>query len=305
MRSPSPRSSTRSSASCTSSRKSPARCISTCSRLRRWRSLWRTSRSRRRRRWTSSLPAEVHGKGCQVEYLIRKGVPFLEIIRCADEIQADMIVCGTHGRTGLKHALFGSVAEKVVRKAALPGPERPAPRAQVRDARRRRLEPQSMMRIDDSNLKTKVSAFPDNARRLPDEGRARRRPLRRQGQVPPQPRRQLLPGVARRHAPQGPRHGAADRRRRVHRGGVGGGRAPDGGAPDQGHAARSTTRTCATASSTRTSKSRAPRTSPACRHARSATTRTASSTARSPRRARLRQAVRTPPARLPFPLDQL
>jgi len=29
-------------------------------------------------------------------------------------------VCGTHGRTGLKHLLFGSVAEKVVRLAPCP-----------------------------------------------------------------------------------------------------------------------------------------------------------------------------------------
>ena len=31
-----------------------------------------------------------------------------------------MIVCGTHGRTGLKHLIFGSVAEKVVRKSPCP-----------------------------------------------------------------------------------------------------------------------------------------------------------------------------------------
>ena len=65
------------------------------------------------------LPQDVRAR-IQTQYLIRKGVPFLEIVRCADQIGADMIVCGTHGRTGLKHALFGSVAEKVVRKAACP-----------------------------------------------------------------------------------------------------------------------------------------------------------------------------------------
>ena len=58
--------------------------------------------------------------GVEVESMIRKGVPFLEIIRCAEEVGADVIVCGTHGRTGLKHALFGSVAEKVVRKSPCP-----------------------------------------------------------------------------------------------------------------------------------------------------------------------------------------
>jgi nucleotide-binding universal stress UspA family protein len=35
-------------------------------------------------------------------------------------MQADMIVIGTHGRSGLPHALLGSVAEKVVRTASCP-----------------------------------------------------------------------------------------------------------------------------------------------------------------------------------------
>ncbi len=65
------------------------------------------------------LPEEVRGT-IETECMTRKGVPFLEIIRCAKAIRADVIVCGTHGRTGLKHALFGSVAEKVVRKAPCP-----------------------------------------------------------------------------------------------------------------------------------------------------------------------------------------
>lgn len=65
------------------------------------------------------VPADARAR-LKVEYLIRKGPPFLEIIRCAQEVNADMIVCGTHGRSGLKHALFGSVAEKVVRKATCP-----------------------------------------------------------------------------------------------------------------------------------------------------------------------------------------
>jgi len=45
------------------------------------------------------------------------GAPFVEIVRLAREGAYDLIVMGTHGRTGLKHALLGSVAEKVVRKA--------------------------------------------------------------------------------------------------------------------------------------------------------------------------------------------
>lgn len=65
------------------------------------------------------VPADMKDK-VEFEYLIRKGVPFLEIVRCAEQEKVGMIVVGTHGRTGLKHAIFGSVAEKVVRKAPCP-----------------------------------------------------------------------------------------------------------------------------------------------------------------------------------------
>ena len=51
---------------------------------------------------------------------VRRGVEFREIIEAARDHEADLIVMGTHGRTGLAHALLGSVAEKVVRKAPCP-----------------------------------------------------------------------------------------------------------------------------------------------------------------------------------------
>ena len=51
---------------------------------------------------------------------VRTGTPFLEIINYAKELPADLVVMGTHGRTGLKHMLIGSVAEKVVRKSPCP-----------------------------------------------------------------------------------------------------------------------------------------------------------------------------------------
>ena len=49
-----------------------------------------------------------------------EGYPFVEIIRYAKEHAIDLIVMGTHGRTGIPHLLMGSVAENVVRKSACP-----------------------------------------------------------------------------------------------------------------------------------------------------------------------------------------
>ena len=64
--------------------------------------------------------AEISARVKDVEKLVLRGVPFVEIIRTAKEKNADMIVIGTHGRTGIDHMLFGSTAEKVVRKASCP-----------------------------------------------------------------------------------------------------------------------------------------------------------------------------------------
>lgn len=54
------------------------------------------------------------------ESFVVPGIPFDEVIKKADEVSADLIVMGTHGRTGLDHVLFGSTAEKVVRKSTVP-----------------------------------------------------------------------------------------------------------------------------------------------------------------------------------------
>ncbi len=48
------------------------------------------------------------------------GAPFVEIVRYATENNIDLIVLGTHGRTGLRHVLLGSVAERVLRQATCP-----------------------------------------------------------------------------------------------------------------------------------------------------------------------------------------
>ena len=67
-------------------------------------------------RWSAEVAAQVK----DVEKMVVRGVPFVEIIRTAKEKNADLIVIGTHGRTGIDHMLFGSTAEKVVRKASCP-----------------------------------------------------------------------------------------------------------------------------------------------------------------------------------------
>lgn len=61
--------------------------------------------------------AEVLGP---VETRSRFGSPAQEIVNLAAEEAIDLIVMGTHGWTGLKHVLVGSVAENVVRTAACP-----------------------------------------------------------------------------------------------------------------------------------------------------------------------------------------
>ncbi len=69
-----------------------------------------------------NLLAEVDTKGVTVEASVsdRFGVPHVEIIEEAGLRNIDLIVLGTHGRTGISHALLGSVAEKVVRLAPCP-----------------------------------------------------------------------------------------------------------------------------------------------------------------------------------------
>lgn len=58
--------------------------------------------------------------GVPIRTLVRQGEPFALVNKVAEEIGADLIIMGTHGRTGIPRALIGSVAEKVVRTAHVP-----------------------------------------------------------------------------------------------------------------------------------------------------------------------------------------
>jgi nucleotide-binding universal stress UspA family protein len=55
-----------------------------------------------------------------VKTVIKTGKPFIEIIETAKEEDVDIIIIATHGHSGVEHILFGSTAEKVVRKAPCP-----------------------------------------------------------------------------------------------------------------------------------------------------------------------------------------
>lgn len=58
--------------------------------------------------------------GVHVETRIVTGIPYEDIVRVGTELPADLIIMGTHGRSGVSHLLLGSVAEKVVRRAPCP-----------------------------------------------------------------------------------------------------------------------------------------------------------------------------------------
>jgi glycine betaine transporter len=66
------------------------------------------------------LAERFRSRGVKIQPLFREGVPFVEILKAADELAVDLIVMATHGRTGLAHVMIGSVAQRVVQKAKCP-----------------------------------------------------------------------------------------------------------------------------------------------------------------------------------------
>lgn len=56
----------------------------------------------------------------RVAYVLKEGEPVTEILQTAQETHGDLIVMGTHGRTGVGRLLMGSVAESVLRRAPCP-----------------------------------------------------------------------------------------------------------------------------------------------------------------------------------------
>jgi nucleotide-binding universal stress UspA family protein len=67
--------------------------------------------------------------GTKIQTHLVEGIPYREVVRMTDELRGDLIVMGTHGRTGIRHLLLGSVAERVVRSAHVPVITVPTPKA--------------------------------------------------------------------------------------------------------------------------------------------------------------------------------
>jgi nucleotide-binding universal stress UspA family protein len=76
------------------------------------------------RLWIAQQLAErveaTTARGIVARYLLRTGAAAEEIGRAATDQAADLVVVGTHGRTGINRMLIGSVAERVVRIAPCP-----------------------------------------------------------------------------------------------------------------------------------------------------------------------------------------
>ena len=62
-----------------------------------------------------NIPADL-----QSEVVILYGKPWREVVTYAKENEMDLIVIATHGLSGLSHAIYGSTAEKVIRKSPCP-----------------------------------------------------------------------------------------------------------------------------------------------------------------------------------------
>ena len=70
--------------------------------------------------YLAPLAAELRRRGISVKTQVRQGDAAAEILKAAQESNADIIAMTTHGRSGLGRLLFGSVAETVLRSSELP-----------------------------------------------------------------------------------------------------------------------------------------------------------------------------------------
>jgi nucleotide-binding universal stress UspA family protein len=68
----------------------------------------------------NSTEQRIRDQRVPAQSVSREGAPHEEIVRAAEQGNYDLVILGTHGRTGLKHLWLGSVAEKVVLQCRRP-----------------------------------------------------------------------------------------------------------------------------------------------------------------------------------------
>jgi nucleotide-binding universal stress UspA family protein len=71
-------------------------------------------------RYLDAVRQRLGRRGMRARVLVRSGDPAEEIVACARAERVGLIAMSTHGRSGLRRALFGSVAEGVIRQAPVP-----------------------------------------------------------------------------------------------------------------------------------------------------------------------------------------
>jgi len=76
--------------------------------------------SRDARKHLAAVAEDLFPAGVEPRLEVRLGQPSEEILKVAKQENVDAIFMATHGRTGLKHIVFGSVAERVVGRAECP-----------------------------------------------------------------------------------------------------------------------------------------------------------------------------------------
>ncbi len=72
------------------------------------------------KKYLKELELKFHGENISPRIFIEEGEPYRKILEKTDEIQADIIVVGSHGRTGLKRLLMGSTCQRVIGLSKVP-----------------------------------------------------------------------------------------------------------------------------------------------------------------------------------------
>lgn len=67
-----------------------------------------------------ALTAPILERGLEATWRLEFGAPAATTLEVAEELGVDLIVMGTHGRTGIRRVLLGSVSEQVLRYAEVP-----------------------------------------------------------------------------------------------------------------------------------------------------------------------------------------